>query len=255
MIEPAWTRSAAGLAEARHIAVLTGAGMCAESGVPTFRDALTGLWAHFDPVQLRHREAYRADPALVWDWYAFRREMIAKVGANAGHRALADFARDIRAADPDHAERRRPAPAGRQPPGDPALHGNIVEDKWLDARPRPAATSATPPGSPGSPPAAPLRQPLRPDVVWFGENLPLAALDAARDAARACDLMLVVGTSGAVYPAAGLAHVARQAGARVVIVNPQDERARRTGPPLPARAGCHGVAAVVRHSLGRGAHS
>src|SRR5690349_11222674 len=77
--------------EARRIVVLTGAGMSAESGVPTFRDAQTGLWARFDPQQLATESAFRADPKTVWDWYAFRREMIARVEPNAGHFALAEF--------------------------------------------------------------------------------------------------------------------------------------------------------------------
>ena len=206
----AWVRAA------RHIAVLTGAGMSAESGVPTFRDAQTGLWAQFDPQQLATEEAFRANPSRVWDWYAFRREMIAKVEPNAGHRALAAFAHrhpgrlTLITQNVDGLHQR----AGS--PGVLALHGNIFEDKWLDA---PKACCNADAAAAGSPPYCDrCGNMLRPDVVWFGEALPLQALAAAEEAAAACDLMLVVGTSGVVYPAAGLA---RTAAGKVVIINPE----------------------------------
>jgi NAD-dependent deacetylase len=206
----AWVRAA------RHIAVLTGAGMSAESGVPTFRDAQTGLWAQFDPQQLATEQAFRANPSRVWDWYAFRREMIAKVEPNAGHRALAAFAHrhpgrlTLITQNVDGLHQR----AGS--PGVLALHGNIFEDKWLDA---PKACCNADAAAAGSPPYCDrCGNMLRPDVVWFGEALPLQALAAAEEAAAACDLMLVVGTSGVVYPAAGLA---RTAAGKVVIINPE----------------------------------
>jgi len=201
---------------ARHIAVLTGAGMSAESGVPTFRDAQTGLWAKFDPQQLATEEAFRANPKMVWDWYAFRREMLAKVEPNAGHRALAAFAQrhpgrlTLITQNVDGLHQR----AGSQ--GVLALHGNISEDKWLDA-PRSCCHADT--AVAGSPPYCErCGNMLRPAVVWFGEALPPAALMAAETAAQESDLMLVVGTSGVVYPAAGLA---RTATGRVVIINPE----------------------------------
>lgn len=206
----AWLRAA------RHIAVLTGAGMSAESGVPTFRDAQTGLWVKFDPQQLATEDAFRANPRMVWDWYAFRRDMIAKVEPNAGHRALAAFSQrypgrlTLITQNVDGLHQR----AGSD--GVLALHGNIVEDKWLDA-PRDCCNAQAP--EPGSPPrCGRCGNMLRPAVVWFGEALPVQALAAAEKAAQMCDLMLVVGTSGVVYPAAGLA---RTASGRVVIVNPE----------------------------------
>jgi NAD-dependent deacetylase len=223
----AWVRGA------RHIAVLTGAGMSAESGVPTFRDAQTGLWAKFDPQQLATEEAFRANPSRVWDWYAFRREMIGKVEPNAGHRALAAFARrhpgrmTLITQNVDGLHQR----AGS--PGVLALHGNIAEDKWLDipkaccdaaAAVHPTTVRAelveagAPRAAQGPPRCAQCGNMLRPAVVWFGEMLPVEVLAAAEDAARTCDLMLVIGTSGVVYPAAGLA---RMAAGKVVIVNPE----------------------------------
>jgi NAD-dependent deacetylase len=205
--------------DARHIAVLTGAGMSAESGVPTFRDAQTGLWAHFDPQELATEAAFRAHPQRVWDWYAHRREMIAAVQPNAGHLALAAFARQhpgrltLVTQNVDGLHQR----AGNT--NALALHGSIAEDRWLDA---PRACCRLDVIEVGHPPSCPLCGNLRrPAVVWFGENLPADALEAAEHAARHSDLMLVVGTSGEVYPAAGLAFTAHQSGARVVVINPE----------------------------------
>ncbi len=205
-----WVRSA------RRIAVLTGAGMSAESGVPTFRDAQTGLWAQFDPQQLATEDAFRADPTRVWDWYAYRRELIAKVQPNAGHVALAAFARQhpgrltFITQNVDGLHQR----AGST--GVLALHGNIFEDRWLDT-PKDCCNIDT--VAAGRPPTCErCGNMLRPGVVWFGEALPPQALADAEAAALECDLMLVVGTSGVVYPAAGLARMAR---GKVAILNPE----------------------------------
>jgi NAD-dependent deacetylase len=204
--------------EARSIAVLTGAGVSAESGVPTFRDALTGLWARFDPRELATEDAFRAHPQRVWDWYAERREALAGVEPNAGHHALAAF----QAQHPGRLTLITQNVDGlHQRAGSPvlALHGDLCADRWLDA-PRPCCISHLP--APGRPPRCAVCGNLRrPAVVWFGEALPEAERMAAEAAAESCDLMLVVGTSGEVYPAAGLAHQARHAGGRVVIVNPE----------------------------------
>jgi NAD-dependent deacetylase len=201
--------------QARHLAVLTGAGMSAESGVPTFRDALTGLWSRFDPEQLATEAAFRANPALVWDWYAHRRQLVAKVAPNAGHVALAEFARrhpgrlTLITQNVDGLHQR----AGSA--GVLALHGTIAENRWLDA-PGPCCNiDATDAGSP--PYCDRCGNMVRPAVVWFGEALPPDALGGAQQAARDCDLLLVVGTSGLVYPAAGLARTTR---GKVVVVNP-----------------------------------
>lgn len=205
------------IASARRIAVLTGAGVSAESGVPTFRDAQTGLWARFRPEDLATEDAFRRDPGHVWDWYAMRRERMADVQPNAGHLALARFAQ----AHPGRLTLITQNVDGlHQKAGSPgvlALHGNIADDQWLDA-PR-ACCTAQPPQD-GRPPRCPTCGNLRrPAVVWFGEMLPVEALASAESAARACELMLVVGTSGTVYPAAGLARTAASV-SRMVVVNP-----------------------------------
>jgi NAD-dependent deacetylase len=212
------------LAEATHIAVLTGAGVSAESGVPTFRDAQTGLWAHLRPEDLATEDAFRRDPTRVWDWYAERRARLRLAQPNAGHHALADFQRrhpgrlTLATQNVDGLHQR----AGST--GVLALHGNLAEDRWLDAcalARRPQDGCAVQQAEPGRPPrCAQCGNLVRPAVVWFGEPLPAAVLAAAERAADTCQLMLVVGTSGEVYPAAGLAHRARHAGARVVVVNP-----------------------------------
>ena len=205
--------------EARHLVVLTGAGMSAESGVPTFRDAQTGLWAQFNPQDLATESAFRAHPQRVWDWYQFRRDAIARVQPNAGHLALARFAQrhpgrlSLITQNVDGLHQR----AGSHDAI--ALHGSILQDRWLD---EPRACCSVDTLEDAHPPRCPVCGNLRrPAVVWFGEFLPQAALDAAEVAVQGCDLMLVVGTSGVVYPAAGLALAAHQRGARVVIVNPE----------------------------------
>jgi NAD-dependent deacetylase len=202
------------------LAVLTGAGMSAESGIPTFRDAMTGLWSRFDPAELASDEGFRAQPQHVWQWYAERRDGVRRAEPNAGHRALAAF------------ERRHPGVLAivtqnvddlHQRAGWPQtirLHGDILADRWLQPCPKGRGCDAAM-ATPGEPPrCADCGNLLRPGVVWFGEMLPDDAMASAEQAARACELMLVVGTSGAVWPAAGLAAVARRAGAKVAILNP-----------------------------------
>jgi NAD-dependent deacetylase len=213
------------LREARTVTALTGAGMSAESGVPTFRDAQTGLWARFRPEELATEDAFRANPQRVWDWYASRREMMKAVAPNAGHQAIAAFQRrhpgrlTLITQNVDGLHHKAGSTDAL------ALHGNIFEDVWLDpctgahGRGGVCDVSVAEPGRP--PHCAECGNRLRPGVVWFGEMLPAGALAAAENASQDCELMLVIGTSGAVYPAAGLAHTARQAGARVVILNPE----------------------------------
>jgi NAD-dependent deacetylase len=210
------------IADASSICVLSGAGMSAESGIATFRDAHTGLWSRFDPAQLASVEGFKADPPLVWRWYAERRDGMRRAEPNAGHQALARF------------DRRRPGVLTvvtqnvddlHQRAGVPhtiRLHGDILADQWLDPCPfgQRCDTVAAEPGHP--PKCARCGNLVRPGVVWFGEFLPDHALAAAEQASERCDLMVVVGTSGAVWPAAGLAARARQAGAEVAIVNPHD---------------------------------
>ncbi len=213
------------LAAARRpggIAVLTGAGMSAESGIPTFRDAMTGLWSRFDPAQLASETGFRADPARVWDWYAERRAGVRAAAPHAGHLALGAFAARhpgvlsvVTQNVDDLHQRAGNADAIR-------LHGDLLADRWLEpCAERLGCDPAQ--AAPGRPPrCVQCGNRVRPGVVWFGELLPPGALAAAERAVEACDVLLVVGTSGAVWPAAGLAGRARRAGAWVAIVNPHE---------------------------------
>jgi len=211
---------AARIARARLTLVLTGAGMSAESGVPTFRDAQTGLWARFRPEELATPEAFRRDPPLVWRWYAWRRQLVAAAQPNAGHRALAELARRVPLAlvtqNVDGLHQR----AGS--PNVICLHGDLfrnlcsvtklpIDDAWIAAH-----DGEEPPPSPHHPEGY-----ARPGVVWFGENLPQDAYDAAIDAARRCDVVLSIGTSGIVHPAAGLPGEAQRHGAWFAEINPE----------------------------------
>ncbi len=210
------------IAAASRVCVLSGAGMSAESGISTFRDALTGLWSRFDPAQLASEKGFRADPQLVWDWYAQRREGVRAAQPNAGHRALGVFAQrrpgvlTVVSQNVDDLHQR----AGNA--DTIRLHGDILADRWLEPcrRGRACDPAAADDGRPPS--CAECGNLVRPGVVWFGEMLPPGAIEAAERAARAAEVMLVVGTSGAVWPAAGLAATARHGGARVAIVNPHE---------------------------------
>lgn len=214
-------RAAAILRTARHVVVLTGAGVSKDSGLPTFREAQTGLWAQYRPEELATPEAFSRQPDVVWRWYAWRRELVARAEPNAGHRALAAlqdrvlgnggrFTLVTQNVDGLHAR------AGSQDVVE--LHGNIGRIICSRCQDEPAV-----PGD-GEPPACRLcGAALRPDVVWFGEMLPEAALARAAQEAAECDVFMSVGTSGLVYPAAGLVQVARRGGASVIVVNPDDD--------------------------------
>ena len=203
------------LATARRVAVLTGAGISAESGIPTFRDALTGLWAQYDPQQLATPEGFSRDPKRVWEWYAERRRQIAGVQPNPGHRALAALAARFQSfalvtQNIDSLHQR----AGSTDVIE--LHGNIARVRC--SREQIVVADFT---EDESPPRCGCGAWLRPDVVWFGEALPLDALAKAEAAAAHCQVFLSVGTAAEVYPAAELPLAAKRAGATLVEINPQ----------------------------------
>src|SRR3712207_4888500 len=212
------------LRSARHVAALTGSGISAESGVPTFREAQTGLWERYDPQQLATPEAFERNPHLVWEWYEWRRKLVTEAEPNPGHLALVELKRRVpcftlvtQNVDGLH---------GRAGSRDTIeLHGNIlrtrcsVEGNVLE----PDETGSVPPL------CSNCGAPLRPDVVWFGEMLPPQPLEKASEVARRCDLFLSIGTSSLVYPAAALPYEALENGATLVEINP-------TQTPLSARA-------------------
>lgn len=229
--------AARALRAAEHVTVLTGAGVSAESGIPTFREAQTGIWAKFSAQELATPQAFANDPERVWQWYAMRRAMIRAAQPNAAHQALVTLASRVahctlitQNVDDLH-ERAGSTDMVR-------LHGSIMHIRC----------SA---GCEGSVPA-PLEEvnavprcptcgaKMRPDVVWFGEPLPMKTFEAARDAAIACDVFLSVGTSNLVEPAASLPWISATHGATVIVVNPTMEGQKR-GPSILPIEGPAGV--------------
>ncbi len=209
---PAALKSAA--RNARRVCVLTGAGVSAESGVPTFRDAQTGLWAQYDPRELATPDAFLKDPALVWRWYRWRRELVTGVEPNPGHLALARFGHLV----PQLCLITQNVDGLHQRAGSTDViefHGNMFVDRCFDCGAAGAADAAEP-----VPTCAACGGRMRPGVVWFGEEIPDAAMRRATTAVAACDLFFSVGTSAAVWPAAGFAEQARRGGAIIVEVNP-----------------------------------
>ena len=207
------------LRKAKRIAVLTGAGISAESKIPTFRDAMTGLWASFSPEELATPEAFARNPKMVWDWYAFRREMCAKAIPNPGHVALVELEERVEhftltTQNVDGLHQRAGSVRVFE------LHGSIARVKCLDTG---RILEGEIPESDELPPLHPKTGGmLRPDVVWFGEALPVEALMESAQAARNADVFFTIGTSALVYPAAGLPIEAVRAGATVVEINPDE---------------------------------
>nr|BBH91886.1 NAD-dependent protein deacylase [Thermogemmatispora argillosa] len=205
------------LRQARKIAALTGAGISAESGIPTFRDA-GGLWTRFKPEELATREAFERNPRRVWEWYNERRQKAASAEPNAGHRALAEmehFVEEVTIITQNVDGLHQRAGSSRVL----ELHGNLFRTKCL-AQGHPAEPDLT--SKDDVPPRCPrCGSYLRPDVVWFGELLPEQTYYQALQAVLSCDVLLVVGTSGIVEPAASLPHTALRAGATVAVINPE----------------------------------
>lgn len=210
-----------------RVLLFTGAGMSAESGVPTFRDAQQGLWARFDPMQLASPEGFAADPQRVWRWYQWRHELINRVTPNPGHHALARWQRQrpgslLVTQNVDGLHQR----AGSDPVV--ALHGDInrtvcshtgrpITRAWLARH-----AGSEPPPSPHHPDGL-----ARPDVVWFGEALDAALLDRAFEFADRADLVVVVGTAGLVQPAASIPIQACRRGVPMVEINPSPSELSR----------------------------
>ncbi|NWN87679.1 MAG: NAD-dependent deacylase [Micrococcaceae bacterium] len=222
------------VSEAQSVVVLSGAGMSAQSGVPTFRDAQTGLWQRYAPEQLATEEAFRDNPAMVWTWYVWRAMLVNSVAPNAGHQAIGSWQEHLLAyggsltvatQNVDNLHERggasevlhlhgslqnyRCIDCGRSAAFDPASSGmradkTFDEDQALE----PVACTYCAVGM------------LRPGVVWFGETLPQDAFHAAVDALHEADLVVVVGTSGLVQPAASLPSIGRDAGAKIIEINP-----------------------------------
>jgi NAD-dependent deacetylase len=242
------------LRAARRVMALTGAGVSAESGIPTFRGANGGFWGRYDPHDLASRSGYEGNPQRAWAWYAMRRAEARSVEPNPAHYALArlgayypDFTLVTQNVDGLH-ER-----AGSRDVIE--LHGNLAQVKclledtpvtWEDPLDALAVTEEMMdrgewPEVPRCPQCNGL---LRPDVVWFGELLPAIAFARAEIAAQDCQICFVVGTSAEVYPAAGLPETARKCGALIVEVNPEETSLSRW-----ADLSLHGPAGVILPTL------
>ena len=206
------------LGGARSLTVLTGAGASAESGVPTFRGP-GGLWRQFRPEDLATPQAFARDPKLVWEWYDWRRSLIARTEPNAGHHALVSLAQAIsrftlitQNVDGLHDL------AGSR--GVLKVHGDIWDVRCLQCSVQLVDRRVPLPSLP--PMCAECGGMLRPAVVWFGEALPEKIWSEAECAARSSEVFLICGTSALVYPAAGLAAIAKRAGAAIVEVNVEE---------------------------------
>lgn len=209
---------------ARRVVALTGAGMSAESGIATFRDRDTGLWSRFDPMTLATTQAFEDDPDLVWAWYLWRIGVIGQAQPNPGHVALGEWQRrgttvHVVTQNVDDLHERGGSTDVLH------LHGELNALRCFDC-----GTAYTEPVEPGGEPLERIPPPtcaecggnVRPGVVWFGEMLPPGVFDDAVALIEQADLVLVIGTSGMVYPAAGLPGVARGAGVPVVEINPDE---------------------------------
>lgn len=202
------------LREARSVVVLTGAGMAAESGVATFRETHTGLWARHRPEDLATREAFSRNPRLVWQWYAWRRELVRHAEPHAGHVALAVLERQL----PSFAVVTQNVDGLHQRAGSrrvTELYGNLFADRCFRE-----GELVVPEDPHGEPPSCPrCGGPVRPGVVWFGEDLPEEVVSESNRLLDSCEVLLVVGASGLAWPAAGFAGFARSRGAWIAEIN------------------------------------
>jgi NAD-dependent deacetylase len=203
------------LREADSVCVLTGAGISAESGVPTFRGE-EGLWKKFRPEELANFNAFIRNPDLVWEWYSYRRKLVHEVRPNPGHHALVDLEQRVRdftlvTQNVDNLHSR----AGSKNVVE--LHGNIERSYCVECGK--SAPDVSLDAAKRVPRCSSCGGLIRPDVVWFGEMLPDEALTKAKASARRCDVFLSVGTSSVVYPAASLPYTALEHGAYVIEIN------------------------------------
>jgi NAD-dependent deacetylase len=212
------------LREAKRVVVLTGAGVSAESGLPTFRDKQVGLWERFEAAELATPSAFARDPALVWGWYEWRRAAVLAAKPNAGHRAIAAMAEHVPQLTvvTQNVDWLHEAAGSREVLH---LHGELAHPYCETCR----QPYVFPAGIPEMPPGGTRIEPpqceacgakIRPGVVWFGESLPDAPWQAALEAAKHCNVLICAGTSSLVYPAASLPEIAIGAGAITVQVNP-----------------------------------
>ncbi len=239
-------RAAKLLASQSRICILTGAGVSAESGIPTFRDKQTGLWERYRAEDLASPEAFARDPNLVWSWYQWRRQLVHDKKPNPAHYALAQWQQEAKKNQQSVTLITQNVDDLHEQAGSTAIHlhghlwrnrcnscGTVYEDKTktLDSGTQAIEFDSaliTCPRCAGY---------IRPDIVWFGESLPVQAWQTAEDAATNCEVFISIGTSSLVYPAAGLAHLARQNGAKIIEINPHPTPNTIVDITLAAQAG------------------
>lgn len=205
------------LRSAEAVAVLTGAGISAESGVPTFRGE-NGIWKKFKPEELANFEAFIQNPDLVWEWYRHRKQIMAAIQPNPGHYALAELERRFKkfaviTQNIDNLHRRAGSTTVYE------LHGNIERNYCVSCRTQFSNEEIL--RREGVPRCDRCGGLIRPDVVWFGEFLAADQWEASEKAARWSDVFFSIGTSAIVYPAASLPTIAKRSGAYLVEINPE----------------------------------
>jgi NAD-dependent deacetylase len=225
-LPPEARQAATLLSDVESLVVLTGSGMSQESGVPTFRDAQTGLWSEFDPMELATESAFRRHPRRVFGWYLWRLQLVRSSKPNAGHHALARLESHFprltvvtQNVDGYHHQ------AGSRDVVE--LHGSLQRFRCIDwghEYDSDALVQLEVPddGEVDPPLCEQCGSMIRPDVVWFGETLPESAMSQAWHLVRECDAMLVVGTSAVVFPAAALPEVAVRRGIPVIEIGPEE---------------------------------
>ncbi len=224
----------------RSVCVLTGAGVSAESGVATFRGA-DGLWNKFRPEELANVEAFLANPKMVWEWYAYRRQLLSDVKPNEAHRALAR----LEALVPDMLVATQNVDGLHQLAGSTKvveIHGNIRKNHCQTCKKPVEIVLTEHDGPPLCPSCGGM---VRPSVVWFGEMLPREAFGSAERAARHCDLFLSIGTSGIVHPAASLPFTAKNSGAYLLEIDPEPTLLSSYADGVVRAPATVGVSAVV----------
>ena len=222
-------RAAELLTSKQRVCILTGAGISAESGIPTFRDKQTGLWENYGAEDLATPQAFARDPKLVWSWYQWRRQLIADKNPNPAHHALAQWQYHTQSTQQQVTLITQNVDDLHEQAGSAVthLHGHLWHNccsqcrKPYPAQPRAAydgqnsidfsTDMITCPHCDGY---------IRPDIVWFGEALPIQAWETAEQSAANCEVFISIGTSSLVYPAAGLAQLAKRNGATVIEINP-----------------------------------
>ena len=219
------------LNKASHVCILTGAGISAESGIPTFRDKQTGLWENYRAEDLATPSAFEQDPELVWSWYQWRRQLVQDKRPNPAHIALAKWQHanlqelTLITQNVDDLHEQAGSPVTH-------LHGHLWRNRCSQCA-KPYTTLLSSQSDQQAAHDSPIDSYddkliscahcegyIRPDIVWFGESLPVESWQIAEQAAANCEVFISIGTSSLVYPAAGLAQLAKQNGAKIIEINP-----------------------------------